>query len=200
MAPFNATLFNKIAGNKMDFKNGQLLNPLRRKQEPGPEIFTYRERQEQAKVTRRERMEEQKAYRAQVKAQTKQFKEMMRNMNMGDQVSDTGSDTVYSESVDEERPTTFEFNVRVRDKNEGEADSHYHRESMKEIKNLGKEFGKHIQENFMHLVPQRGPMKKPYGEPIMLPIKADDESPIRSKRRSESPIKSIDQGIEVLNA
>ena len=70
---------------------------------------------------------------------------------------------------------------------------------MKEIKNIGKEFGKHIQENFMHLVPQRGPMKKPYGEPIMLPIKSE-ESPIRSKRRSESPIKSIDQGVEALNA
>ena len=47
----------------------------------------------------------------------------MRKMNLGDQVSDTESDTVYSESVDLERPTTFEFKARPRPKAEGEADS-----------------------------------------------------------------------------
>ena len=78
---------------------------------------------------------------------------MMRNMNMGDQISDTHSSTVYSESVDEERPTTFEFKARVREKKEGEKDSEYHLDSVKELRDIGKEFGKHIQENFMHLVP-----------------------------------------------
>jgi hypothetical protein len=50
------------------------------------------------------------------------------------------------------------------------------------MRTIGQTYGKHIYDNLKEIIPHNVGGKRPYGEPIMLPVSIDPDSPLKTSQ------------------